>query len=57
MPALAVAVDHLSGALTICERRGPMAKPFKGVVNVDVTESVQPFVDLANEARIAFARD
>jgi hypothetical protein len=52
-----------------------MAKPFKGIVNLDVTESVpdwgpytyrsraavdvngEPFVDFANEARMAFARD
>jgi hypothetical protein len=32
-----------------------MAKPFRGVVNVDVTG--KPFVDLAQEARMAFARD
>jgi hypothetical protein len=52
-----------------------MSKPFTGVINVNVTESVpdwgpytqpiassndvsgEPFVDLANEARMALARD
>jgi hypothetical protein len=36
-----------------------MAKPFHGVINVDVTQSVSgaPFVDLAAEARMAFLRD
>ena len=41
-----------------------MPKPFRGVINVDVTKSVpdwepytQPFVDLAAEARMAFMRD
>ena len=32
-----------------------MSKPFKGVINVDV--SGEPFVDLAKEAAAAFARD
>ncbi len=39
-----------------------MPKPFRGVINVDVTKSVpdwelEPFVDLAAEARMAFMRD
>ena len=37
-----------------------MSKPFKGVINVDITDidvSGEPFVDLAEEARMAFARD
>jgi hypothetical protein len=39
-----------------------MAKPFRGVINVDVTRAAvdasgAPFVDLAAEARTAFLRD